>query len=61
VPNVTKKIETLGKFHHPGMARSFANRCHKIALVVHGDDRLFWVVTPAVGERLVRDGYEYAD
>lgn len=58
---MTQKIETLGKFHDLGTAKSFANRCHKIALIVHGDDLLFWVVTPAVGEHLVRGGYEYAD
>jgi len=58
---MTKKIQTLGKFHHLGNARSFALRCHKIAMIVHGDDMLFWVVTPAVGERLVRGGFEYAD
>jgi hypothetical protein len=55
------KIQTLGKFHHLGTAKAFANRCHKLALIVHGDDMLFWVVTPAIGERLVRGGYEYAD
>ena len=58
---MTDKIQTLGKFHHLGTAKAFANRCHKLALIVHGDDMLFWVVTPAVGERLVRGGFEYAD
>lgn len=49
------------KFKSLGIARSFSDRCVKIMMIVLGDDGMFWVVTPRVGERLVASGYEYAE
>ncbi len=42
------------------LARSFRDRCHKINLIVLGDDGMFWVALPRITEWLVRNGYEYA-
>jgi hypothetical protein len=52
---------TTFKFTTFTAADSFRNRCEKIMMIVLGDDGLFWVVTPAHGEKLTRQGYEYAD
>lgn len=49
------------KFQNRTNAFEFANRCHKLMLVILGDDELFWVTTPAQAERLHRQGYEYAE
>jgi ribosomal protein L15E len=56
----TEKTETIFKFKTLGMARVFAEHADKIWMVILGDDELFWVVTPAHAERLVRGGYELA-
>jgi hypothetical protein len=48
------------KFSTYALADSFRNRCIKMMLIVLGDDGKFWVVTPAEGERLIANGYEYA-
>lgn len=34
--------------------------CTSPMRVIHGDDHLFWVVTPADAERLISVGYELA-
>lgn len=41
-------------------ARSFADRARKPMVIVLGDDQLFWVVSLALGEELVKSGYELA-
>jgi hypothetical protein len=51
---------TTFKFSTYATADSFRNRCVKIMMIVMGDDNMFWVVTPAHGEKLTRQGYEYA-
>ncbi|MGB2694774.1 MAG: hypothetical protein WBD55_06245 [Dehalococcoidia bacterium] len=56
-----RTLTTIGKFNTYGAAKSFADRATKIVMLVLGDDGLIWAVTPAVGERLVRAGYEYAE
>jgi hypothetical protein len=48
------------KFSSITNAKSFANRCNKIHLIVLGDDKKFWVAPPRVTEQLVKSGYEYA-
>jgi hypothetical protein len=53
-------ITTIAKFNTLCAARRHQNHAKKIVMLVLGDDRLIWSVTPAVGERLVREGYEYA-
>ena len=58
---VTKTNETIFKFNTWGAARSFIERTVKIWMIIHGDDELLWVVTPAHAERLVREGYELAE
>jgi hypothetical protein len=49
------------KFGYLANARSFAERGRKPMLVLLGDDQLFWVVSLASGEQLVKSGYELAD
>ena len=48
------------KFNHLANARSFADRARKPMVIVLGDDQLFWVVPLALGEELVKSGYELA-
>ncbi len=49
------------KFHSRTYAFSFRyDRCVEPMRVILGDDDLFWVVTPADAERLLRAGYEIA-
>lgn len=46
---------TIFRFNTLGAARSFSP-----LWIILGDDELFWVVTPADFERLIRAGYEAA-
>jgi hypothetical protein len=46
------------KFGHLANARSFSDRARKPMLVILGDDELFWVVSLALGDELVKAGYE---
>jgi hypothetical protein len=48
------------KFGNFANARSFADRARKPMVIVLRDDQLFWVVSFALGEELVRSGYELA-
>jgi hypothetical protein len=49
------------KFHSRTRAYSFCyERCIVPMRVLLGDDDMFWVVTPAEAERLLRAGYELA-
>lgn len=49
------------KFRSRTHALSFCyERCTAPMRVILGDDDLFWVVTPADAERLLRAGYEIA-
>lgn len=54
------KIEAA-KFNSLRLALDFAARCHKVHMVIMGDDMKFWVVTMAVAQRLVKQGYELAE
>jgi hypothetical protein len=49
------------KFGKLANARSFADRARKPVVIVLGDDQLFWVVSLALGEELVKSGYELAE
>jgi hypothetical protein len=49
------------KFRNLTNARNFAERAKKPMVIILGDDQLFWVVSPALGEELLRSGYELAD
>ncbi len=51
--------ETIFKFNNLSTAINFTYRAAK--MIILGDDELFWVMTPAAAERLVRQGYEYAE
>jgi hypothetical protein len=51
---------SIFKFSQLCIAQSFVDRAKKILMIVLGDDGLFWVVSPADGERLITAGYEYA-
>ena len=56
----TKAGDTIFKFSNLGLAKSFTYDATKIWIIILGDDEMFWVVTPAHAERLVRQGYELA-
>jgi hypothetical protein len=49
------------KFGKLANARSFADRARKPMVIILGDDQLFWVVSLALGEELVKSGYELAE
>jgi hypothetical protein len=51
---------TAYKFHSRTRAFAFRDHCVALMRVILGDDDLFWVVTPADAERLLRAGYEIA-
>jgi hypothetical protein len=59
-PTMTATTETIFRFNTMGAAMSFTERATKIWMIILGDDELFWVVTPAHAERLVKGGYELA-
>ena len=52
---------TIYKFNSRAAAFSFANRAHKLHMVILGDDGKFWVAAPRITEKLHKLGYEYAD
>ena len=56
------KIRVIAKFSKPGNAENFIYGAHattgKMLRIFMGDDQLFWVVTMADGERLLRGGLE---
>jgi hypothetical protein len=49
------------EFNTLAMATRFTERAIKPMDIILGDNGLFWVVTLADGERLVRAGYERAE
>ena len=51
----------LGKFNTLSAARNFSYRTIKTSAVILGDDELFWVVTLATMEKLLKAGYELAE
>lgn len=56
----TKTEATMFKFKNIQNAEGFKNRCLKAHEIILGDDGLFWVVTLATMERLLKQGYEIA-
>ena len=48
----------LGKFNSQTLAENFSNRTHKMSAIMLGDDNRFWVVTLAVMQKLLKQGYE---
>lgn len=59
------KIRLIAKFNTPRNANEFLSNAFrttgKSLRIFMGDDRLFWVVTMAEGERLLNAGYEEFD
>lgn len=51
-------IMTVFRFNTLAAAQDFADGAIKIMAIVHGDDLLFWVTTPAHAARLAKQGYE---
>ena len=49
------------KFNHLAIARSFADKSKKPMAILMGDDQLFWVASLALGEELLKSGYELAE
>ena len=63
----TMTTETIGarritrfEFMDRNHAFSFADRCHKMQMVILGGNERFWVVGMADGEHLIRNRYEAA-
>jgi hypothetical protein len=54
------KREVMNKFASLSNARTFSTRTIKASAIIMGDDGLFWVVTLAQMERLLKAGYELA-
>lgn len=52
---------SMSKFRCYANAKSFSERTIKASAIILGDDGLYWVVTLAEMERLLRAGYELAD
>lgn len=50
----------MSKFTSLALAKSYASHTVKASAVMLGDDGLFWVVTLATMERLLRAGFECA-
>jgi len=48
------------KFKKIQNAEGFKNKCLKARAIILGDDGMFWVVTLAAMERLLKQGYEIA-
>ena len=46
------------KFNTEKSARGFRDRAVKGMAIILGDDGLYWVVTLAVMEKLIKGGYE---
>ena len=57
--NSVRRIEML-KYSSRKNAESVVANAIKIMMIVLGDDGMFWVVTPAVAQQLVAQGYELA-
>ncbi len=51
----------VSRFTRLDLARSYANRCKKLHLVLLGDDDRYWVDVPRVTDALHLAGYEYAE
>jgi|WetSurMetagenome_2_1015567.scaffolds.fasta_scaffold152737_2 hypothetical protein len=51
----------VAKFSTLALAKGYRDQCIKLHLIVLGDDGLYWVALPRITERLVGDGYEYAE
>ena len=57
-----KLITQVSKFNTLEAAEDCVNNhCVKLNMIVLGDDGLYWVAVPAVTEKLVKAGYEYAE
>ncbi len=48
----------VSKFNSLALAKSFANRCNKMQLIVMGDDSKFWVASASFATKLEKLGYE---
>ena len=47
-------------FNNRAAAFRYADKCHKIHVVILGDNSQFWVCSFADAQKLVKDGYELA-
>jgi len=57
---IAAKRITRFEFMDRNHAFSFADRCHKMQMVILGCNERFWVVGMADGEHLIRNRYEAA-
>jgi hypothetical protein len=48
------------RFSNFADARDFADRARKSMVILLGDDERYWVVSLALGEELLKSGYELA-
>lgn len=49
------------KFNNFTNARDFAERGRKPMVIILGDDQVFWVTSLAIGEVLLKLGYQLAE
>jgi hypothetical protein len=49
----------MEKFKSLDLARSYADRCKKIHLIIKGDDGRYWVGLPRITEPLYKQGFRY--
>jgi hypothetical protein len=48
----------VSKFNSLAAAKSFADRCNKMQLIVIGDDSKYWVASASFATKLEKLGYE---
>lgn len=48
----------VSRYNNLSTAKSAAQRCAKIQVILHGDDGTFWMTTPATAAKLEAMGYE---
>jgi hypothetical protein len=59
--NLQQLIKDTAQFKQLDLAKSYANNCHKIQMIILGDNGKYWVARPKTTERLNKLGYQYAD
>lgn len=57
----TKLKSQVWEFSTLASAKSFCFRSKRILLIILGDDGKYWVSYPAIANKLVNLGYQYAE
>ena len=51
-------MKNILKFKNLELARSYSYRAVKALWIIDGNDGTYWIVTPAVANKLINDGYK---